>query len=132
MGYVVEFDETNNVLRLSWEGPLRDDLFAEEIARWKKLVASRPGVRCICDFSGVQAENLSSEAIRRVAQAPTQGEEEAVGVLVASTDLVFGLARMFVILTEGPRRNRHVVRTMEEAYKLFGITDPQFVRISVD
>ena len=53
-------------------------------------------------------------------------------LFIASTDLEFGLARIFVILTEELRPNRHVVRTMEEAYKLLGITDPQFVRISVD
>jgi len=132
MGYVVEFDERNNVFRFGWEGPMRDDLYIAESARGRKLLASRPGVRGIFDFSGVRGKDVSSETIRRVAQAPTQGEEKAVVVFIASTDLEFGLARMFVILSEERRPNRHVVRTMGEAYKLLGITDPQFVRISLD
>ena len=132
MGYVVEFDEGNNVYRFGWEGPMRDDLYIAKAARVRKILASRPGARAITDFSGVQGKDVSSETIRRVAQAPTQGEEKAVVVFIAYTDLEFGLARMFVILTEELRPNRHVVRTMEEAYELLGITDPQFVRISVD
>lgn len=132
MGYVVEFDEGNNVLRFGWEGPMRDDIYIAESARGRKILASRPGVRGIIDFSGVQGKDISSETIRRVARLPTQGEERAVVVFIADTDLEFGLARMFVILTEELLPNRHVVRTMEEAYELLGITDPQFVRISVD
>ena len=132
MGYLFEFDEANNVLRVTWKGPLTDTPFIEEVAKARKFLASRPGVRGIADYSGVTAENLSSEAIKRVAWAPTQGEERAVVVSVASSDMAFGMARMFSMLTEQQRPNRPVVRTMEEAYQLLKITDPKFLPISVD
>jgi len=132
VGYSFEFDEANNVLRNTWKGPLTDELFIEEVVKSRKLLASRPGVRNITDFSGVAAENLSSETVKRLAWAATQGEEKAVVVLVVPTDLAFGLARMFTILTEERRPNRHVVRTMEEAHKLLGITDPKFVPVSLN
>ena len=132
MGYSFEFDEANNVLRVTWKGPLTDNPLIEEVAKARKFLASRPGVRGIADYSGVTAENLSSEAIRRVAWAPTQGEERAIVVSVVSNDMAFGLARMFSMLTEQQRPNRPVVRTMEEAYQLLKLTDPKFVPISVD
>ena len=132
MGYLFEFDEANNVLRVTWQGPLTDTPFIEEVVKARKFLASRPGVRGIADYSGVTAENLSSEAIKRVAWAPTRGEERAVVVSVVSNDMAFGLARMFSMLTEQQRPNRPVVRTMEEAYELLKITDPKFVSISVD
>ena len=132
MGYSFEFDEANNVLRVTWKGPLTDTPFIEEVAKARKFLASRPGVRGIADYSGATAENLSSEAIKRVAWTSTRGEERAVVVSVASNDMAFGLARMFEMLTEQQRPKRPVVRTMEEAYRLLNITDPQFVTISVD
>src|SRR5215472_16913504 len=132
MGYSFEFDEANNVLRVTWQGPLTDIPFAEEVAKARKFLASRPGVRGIADYSGVTAENLSLAAIKRVAGAPTRGEERAVVVSVVPNDLAFGLARMFEMLTEQQRPKRPVVRTMQEAYELLKITNPQFVPISVD
>ena len=132
MGYSFEFDEANNLLRGAWKGPLTDELFLSADAKARKLLASRPGVRVIADYRGVTAEDLSSEVIKRVAQAPTQGEEKAVVVTVVSNDITFGLARMFSMLTEQKRPHRHVVRTMEEAYELLKITNPKFVPITVD
>ena len=76
MGNTLEFDAANNVIRSTWKGPLTDEIFIEEVARARKLMASRPGLRGIADFSGVAMENLSSETIQRLAWVPTQGEEE--------------------------------------------------------
>jgi hypothetical protein len=36
------------------------------------------------------------------------------------------MARMFEILGEGTRPNLHVVRTLEEAYKVLDVREPQF------
>ena len=53
-------------------------------------------------------------------------------VFVVSSEMAFGLARMFSTLIEQWRPNRYAVRTMEEAYELLKITNPEFVPISVD
>ncbi|MGA7629472.1 MAG: hypothetical protein WCB11_01815 [Terriglobales bacterium] len=39
---------------------------------------------------------------------------------------IYGLARMFQILGEKSRPELQVVRTMEEAYQLLGVEDPEF------
>ena len=47
-----------------------------------------------------------------------------------SRDLMYGMSRMYSMLTEERRPNRQVVRTMEEAYELLGVTSGQFVRVA--
>ena len=42
---------------------------------------------------------------------------------------MYGMSRMYSMLTEERRPNRQVVRTMEEAYELLGVTSAQFVRV---
>jgi len=47
--------------------------FDEEVTKGRRVLASRPGVRCITDFFGLTGRDLSSEAIRSVAGAGTAG-----------------------------------------------------------
>jgi hypothetical protein len=49
---------------------------------------------------------------------------------VAAKDVVYGATRMFQVLSENTRKNVHVVRTLDEAYKLLGIESPRFVPVS--
>ena len=62
---------------------------------------------------------------------PAYGVGQEVA-LVAPTDLLYGLCRMFVILGEETRPNEHVVRTIGEAYQLLKVDSPQFSRIEID
>jgi hypothetical protein len=38
---------------------------------------------------------------------------------------------MFQVLSERTRKNVHVVRTMDEAYKLLGLDSPKFVPVPI-
>ncbi len=51
-------------------------------------------------------------------------------VLVAPRDISYGMVRMFQILGETKRPNMHVVRTMDEAYRLLCVESPEFGPIS--
>jgi len=126
VGYFFELDEENNLFRFTWEGQFTDKIFLEAVGKQRRALASRSGSRCIHDLSGVVGSEVSSDAIRTAAKTPAQGEEKSVVVLVARSDFLFGLARMFTMLTEEARPNRHVVRTVEEAYDILGVKDPQF------
>jgi len=126
MGCGFEFDPVNNVLRYSWDGNLTDELLLEGDAIGRKLLAARPPCRGILDFSRVTKVDASSQTIQRIAaQPPAYGPGQAV-VFVAPTDVVYGLSRMFVTLGERKRPRAHVVRTMDEAYRLLQVDSPQF------
>ena len=131
MAYFLEFDEQSKVARLVWDGRITDEVLLEGSAVGRKFLASHPGVRGISDFSKATEFDLSSEVINRLAWAPDQGERDSVAVVVTPQDAAFGLSRMFGMLTDRVLSKYHSVRTIEEAYKLLGIKDAQFVRISV-
>ena len=125
MGYISECDAENNALRITWEGIVQDEVFEARVAEGRRFLASHAGSRGIIDFSGV-TKFPSSDVIREIALQEPRGEEKSVVVIVAPQDSVFGSARMFSILTESTRPNRHVVRTIEKAYELLRIRNPRF------
>jgi hypothetical protein len=130
MGHLFEFDAANNVLRCSWEGQVTDEMLFESNSAAGRFLASRPTCRGLEDFSAATRLDVSNEAISRMAEKQPVFAPDSTHVIVAPQDLTFGLARMFSILGEQNRPNLHVVRTMEEAYGLLGITHPQFSRVS--
>ena len=91
-----------------------------------RILSSRPPCRGIIDFSGATTFDVSNETIRRLANLPPVFGGTSPGIIVASQDILFGMARMFSILGERTRPNMQVVRTIEEAYEILGITAPQF------
>ncbi len=129
MGCSYEFDPANNILRYSWDGNLTDEVLLQGDAAGRELLAKRPPCRGIQDFSKVTGIDASSDTIRRIAfRPPAYGSGQAV-VFVAPTDVVYGLCRMFVMLSDESRPKAHVVRTMEEAHRLLEVDSPQFVPV---
>ena len=51
-------------------------------------------------------------------------------VVVAPQDFIFGMMRMLEILSERTRPELHVVRTMDEAYRLLLVESPEFNLVS--
>ncbi len=131
MGCFFEFDEINNVLRINWTGEVTDNELLESVSKVKNFLTARPGVRAVSDFSNATRADLSPEAVRRAAKIPDQGVQGATVVTVAPGDLIFGTARMFEMLADRNLPRHNVVRTVAEAYKLLGITSPQFKPIAL-
>ena len=127
MGHSFEFDAANNIIRCTRTGQVTNDLMFEVYSEAQELLWARPSCNAIEDFSGVTRVDVSSEVVRRMADLPVFSSIETL-VIVAPQDHIYGLSRMYSILSER-RRNVHVVRTMEEAYSLLGVQSPQFCRI---
>jgi len=123
---VVEFDAKNNVLRGTLDGPMTGAILLDLYARAAKYMASRPPCRGILDFSKVTKFEVSTDAIRQVAAAAPAFPAGYMRVLVIPRDFIYGLARMFQILTQETRPELRVVRTMEEAYRLLEVASPDF------
>ena len=132
MGYLFAFDAVNNIFRASWEGPITDDILLEGYTAGGRLLASRLPCRGLQDFTEVTTAEISNETILKLAQMPPIYGVDSTVVFVAPKDFHYGLLRMFSIFGEKNRPNRHVVHTIEEAYKLLKVHAPQFSRISID
>ena len=126
MGFILEFDAKNAVLRATVDGVVTDEGLVDCNATVARYYASHPPCRGIVDFSKVTKFEVSSETIRRLASGTPAIPTENVRVLVTPTDVVYGMARMFQVLGEKTRPDLHVVRTLEEAYKLLQLKSPEF------
>jgi hypothetical protein len=129
MGFVMELDAKNNLLRVTLAGRITDAILFDGYAAMGKYLAVHPFCHSIAAFSLVTRADFSSEAVRQVAAAPPL-PTAALRILVAPMDSVYGMARMFQILGEKTRPNFHVVRTMNEAYSLLQVKSPEFSPLS--
>jgi hypothetical protein len=128
MGYFFEFDPVNKILRCCRSARVTDDLIFEVYSEAQKVLESRGPCRGIDDLSAVTEFAASSDTINKLADKSAFSVIELL-VIVAPQAHLYGLSRMYSILTEATRRVQ-VVRTMEEAYSLLGVSSPQFSRIS--
>jgi hypothetical protein len=126
MGFVMDFDARHNILRVTLEGEVTDAILSNGCATAARHVVSRPPCRGIWNFSQVTRFEVSSDTIRRLAESPPIVVTGQMRVVVAPQDLLYGTTRMFQLLGEESRPDLHVVRTMDEAYRLLGVESPEF------
>lgn len=84
----------------------------------------------VMDMSGVTAFNVSPQVIRELACHPPNFVDPTLRAIIAPTDFLFGMARMFQIVGAETRRALHVVRTMDEALTLLDARGAQFHRLA--
>jgi hypothetical protein len=123
---VLHFDAKNNVLRHSYHGRLTDNALIEAYHKVDKYVASHPPGRMITDFSAVTSLEVSSHTVRTLAATPPKLPVGCARVFVTPQNSLYGMARMFQILAEKSRPDLRIVRTLDEAYRLLGITSADF------
>jgi hypothetical protein len=126
---ILDFDATNNILRATIKDRITEAIVFGFYAAAIEYLAIHPPCSGILDLSLVTEFEVSSAAIKRVATTPlppTSGESR--WILVAQKDVIYGLARMFQILTETKKNHFEVqvVRTIDAAYRLLQVSDPEF------
>jgi hypothetical protein len=127
VGCVLDFDAKNAVARVTLEGVVTDEGLSDCNATVTRYFASHPPCRGIVDFSKVTKFEVSSNTIRRLASSAPAIPRGYMRVFVTPNNFVYGMARMFQILSEKSRPDLHIVRTLEEAYKLLQLESPEFV-----
>ena len=131
MGFVLEFDAKNNILRGTLKGRVTDAILLDDYAAVARYAKSHPPCRGLWDLSEVIEFEVSSHAIRQLVGTSPIIPTGCLRIIVASQDMLFGMMRMLQILGEESRPELHVVRTMGEAYRLLGVESPEFTPISI-
>src|SRR5579863_4242651 len=127
VGFVVDFDATNNILRITMDGHVTDSVALSCAQTVGRCAARYPEHRGIVDLSKVSKYDVSPELIRQLARTPpTVSAGASALVIVAPKEHPYGMSRMFQLLTETTRPNQHVVRTMDEALELLQAKSPTF------
>ena len=79
-----------------------------------------PAFDHLIDFSGITTLAVNAEEMRRLAEQPDPFSERATRIIVAPTDGLYGMARMYDSIGERQHPNEFVVRSMEEALAILG------------
>ena len=126
MGFVLDFDATNNLLRVTLEGRVTDPILLDAYTSVARYVETHGPCRAIVDVSAATKFDVSSHAIRDLTRRPPAIPKGYMRVFVAPLDSMYGMVRMFQILTELTRPELHVVRSVNEAYRLLRVESPKF------
>ena len=126
MPYRFDFDPTNRILRCRFSGHVTGDEFGDYLQVVGEYVVRTRPRGGVTDLSAVTSFDVTLEKIQALANRPPAVPLKHPRVIVASSDHVFGLARMFEIEAEGTRPNLHVVRTLREARAILGVQELHF------
>ena len=81
----------------------------------------------IADFSGVTRVHATPNTIREIAALPPADPVVSrPRVVVAPNSALLALARLFQFLGKATRPNLHVVRNLNQAFSVLGVTAPRF------
>ena len=130
MSFVLEFDAKNNILRGRLDGLVTDNILLDCYGAAARYGTSHSPCRGIWDFSEVTNFDVSSYCIRQLVGMSPIIPTGYMRVIVAPQDYLYGMMRMLQMLSEESRPELHVVRTMDEAYRLLLAESPEFSPVS--
>ena len=85
-------------------------------ARLREEVKGNPRIRyAVMDFSAIPEENIATESLRVLATQRIESVSGIIVVVVAPSEVLFGLSRMWEMLAEREGLISRVVRTRAEA-----------------
>jgi hypothetical protein len=130
MPYYFEFDSNHRILRGSFVDHVTDDELVDYYHVAALLSDSLRPRAGVTDLSRATA-SVRGETVRNLAKLPpAMLDANRPRFIVAESDHIFGLARMFQMHGEASRPNLHVTRSSEEAWELLGISETEFQPIS--
>jgi hypothetical protein len=98
--------------------------YYDDVTGW---VQKTNPVAGILDMTEVTSLEATAAIVRTLARsAPPISNPEYPRFLVAGSDHVYGMLRMYQIVGGESRATLHVVRNITDAYAALGITEPRF------
>lgn len=126
MSYRIEFDSGQAIVRLAFRGLVSEALFLEGTEAGRDVVRNRRAKGVIVDFTSAQGFDFPASFLRNYAASTTAVLPSSARVLVAPSDAIYGLARLFEIYRDPHDSDTNVVRSIEEAYSFLEIAPPDF------
>lgn len=130
MPYHFEFDSVHRILLVVLEGEIHG-MEIEHINNDIRVhVQQLNPAAGISDFSPVTNFDVASFSLRSAALQPSPYPETTTRFIVAPTDYLFGMARMYEMIANRPMEKLRVVRSLKEALAILGVQDVKFDRLT--
>ena len=101
--------------------------YYDDVTGWVQRINPVAGILDMTDVTSLEATPAIVRTLAR--SAPPMTNPENPRFLVAGSDHVYGMLRMYQIVGGESRSTLHVVRSITEAYTALGITEPRFKRL---
>jgi hypothetical protein len=129
MSYSYELAEQHQLLLAILYGPIDEDELREAYLDIRRRKDENHALTGIMDLTRVTKFDVRTQFIRELAGYPPIIADPTLRAVVAPTDLLFGMARMFEIIGSQTRQHLHIVRTLDDALILLDAQDAQFRRL---
>ena len=129
MPHHFEFDDEHRILLLVLEGNVEGEEYSSLTAELRAQAKRMLPLAGITDSGGITNFNVSSQALRSAALEGSPYPEATPRYIVAPSDYLFGLARMYELVGNHSEGRLKVVRKMEEALADLGVASAKFRRV---
>ena len=127
MPYHMEFDRQNRILRAVLSGVIDDPGLIECWFAAQRAADQLDPKAAVADFSEVTAFHVATATLHQLASGPPVLRDlTRPRVIVAPKAELYGLSRMFQVLTDGTRPHLHVVTTLPQVSGVLGIDAIRF------
>ena len=126
-----EYDAAKKILAVHLSGPMTDDSLKACYINGARYVEGREIRGAIIDLTAVAPFSVSAAGVRQLSVLEPLVPDPAVRFVVAPQAHIFGMARMFQIVSPKAREKFHVVRSLSAAHEALGVTAGQFERLPV-
>ena len=125
MPFTLGYNRPRNTLFIAFSGALTSEDHHEMVAAACAFIARNGPCNAITDLTAVEAFRLPLEYVKAFARKSSvlAGQKR---VIVAPTDELFGMMRLFEMHQSSTGNEPLVVRTMGEALAHFGMAAPDF------
>jgi len=128
MPFRSEFDSLNKILMFRFDGRLTDAVMQEyyRVAA-PGVIASIQFRASIVDFTDVNSFEVTPDLLRTLAWSkPIDTEAGRPRIVVAPSEIAYGLARLFASHGEETRPSLRIVRNLGQAFVALGVTNCEF------
>jgi hypothetical protein len=117
-----EYDQAQKVLAIRARGDITDDILKACYAMVARLAQGLEVQAAFFDLSDVGRFDVSAATVRHISTLAPALPDPTPRYVIATQAHIFGMARMFQILSPRGRDMLHVVRSARDAYAALGLS----------
>jgi hypothetical protein len=126
--YLIDPAPAQRVLRLTVGKTLTDAILIEAYTRVAQVASQGGPYAAIFDGSAVVDAEVSADTVRSLAAKAPAVPAGTLRLVVAPNLVIYGQSRMIELLRDGMGGQFQVVRSLDKAYAMLGVSHDSFVQ----